>query len=155
MVTLNWYLDGRPIRLTRKIRYAPDNELIKKSVCVVIDSANAADAVRFIHVVCAHRPGWPLSTWLDTHPRAQKASKRVIFWTYNVVDVFCKKGIIFAAYRTLGVPEWGSEFAWYAAFHQFLLHFRLRYTCRIISFLLQVNLHNYAFKGRFLVNDAI
>ena len=33
-----------------------------------------------------------------------------------------------------------SELAWYAAFRQFSLHFGLKYTCRTISFLIQVKI---------------
>ena len=33
-----------------------------------------------------------------------------------------------------------SELAWYAAFRQFSIHFGLKYTCRTISFLIQVKI---------------
>ena len=38
-------------------------------------------------------------------------TKRVVFFTYCVVDVFCKKSIFFAVNHTLGVPKWAELFA--------------------------------------------
>ena len=38
-------------------------------------------------------------------PACTKSVQKGSFWTYNVIDVFCKKGILFTAYPTLGVPE--------------------------------------------------
>ena len=31
--------------------------------------------------------------------------------TYDIIDVFCKKGVFFAANRILGVPKWVKLFA--------------------------------------------
>ena len=43
-------------------------------------------------------------------PTYTKSVEKGSFLTYNVLDVFCKKGIFFAANRTLGVPEWVEIF---------------------------------------------
>ena len=42
----------------------------------------------------------------DYAPAYTKSVEKGSSFTYNVIDVFCKKGIFFAANRTLGVPEW-------------------------------------------------
>ena len=46
--------------------------------------------------------------WLRTSVY-KKRRKGLFCLTYDVVDIFCKKGIFFAANRTLGVPEWVSQ----------------------------------------------
>ena len=38
-------------------------------------------------------------------PAYTKGVEKGSFLTYDVIDVFCKKGIFFAANRTLGIPE--------------------------------------------------
>ena len=40
-----------------------------------------------------------------------KSVEKGSFLTYDIVDVFCKKGIFFAVNCTLGVPEWVELFA--------------------------------------------
>ena len=46
-------------------------------------------------------------------PAYTKSVEKGIFLTYDVVEVFCKKGICFAANHILllGVPEWVKLFA--------------------------------------------
>ena len=44
-------------------------------------------------------------------PAYTKSVEKGSFLTYDVINVFCKKGIFFAANCTLGVPKWVELFA--------------------------------------------